>query len=76
MSAQERVRIEIAFMGGQAISVLVDPSEADALQGALETRHDGAYTLDAEDGRYILPVSHIVYIKRFARESRVGFGAT
>ena len=73
--AEERVRIEVAFMGGQAISVLVDPSSADALQGALEPRHDSAFTLDAEDGRYILPVDRIVYVKRFAREHRVGIGA-
>lgn len=72
--AEERVRIEVAFMGGQAIGVLVEASTADALQGALETSHDGAFTLDAEDGRYILPVDRIVYVKRFARESRVGFG--
>ncbi len=72
--AEERVRIEVAFMGGQALSVLVDAPTADALQGALETAHQGAFTLDAEDGRYILPIASIVYVKRFARESRVGFG--
>jgi hypothetical protein len=76
MSTTEHVRIEIAFMGGQAVSVLVETSTADALQGALETGHDGAFTIDAEDGRYILPVDRIVYVKRFARESRVGFGAS
>lgn len=74
--AEEKVRIEVAFMGGQAISVLVDVPTADALQGALETSHSGAFTLDAEDGRYILPVGSIVYVKRFAREHRVGIGAT
>ena len=30
---------------------------------------------DAEDGRYTVSLARIVYVKRFARESRVGFGA-
>jgi hypothetical protein len=29
--------------------------------------------LDAEDGRYTVALGRIVYLKRFAREGRVGF---
>jgi hypothetical protein len=36
---------------------------------------EGVVALDAEDGRYSVAVRRIVYVKRFARESRVGFGA-
>jgi hypothetical protein len=32
-------------------------------------------SFDAEDGRYTVAIPKIVYVKRFARESRVGFGA-
>jgi hypothetical protein len=30
--------------------------------------------LDAEDGRYTVPLARVVYLKRFAREGRLGFG--
>jgi hypothetical protein len=33
-------------------------------------------TFEAEDGRYSVAVRKIVFVKRFARESRVGFGAS
>ena len=36
---------------------------------------DAAFALDAEDGRYTIALQRVVYVKRFARESRVGFGA-
>jgi hypothetical protein len=29
----------------------------------------------ADDGRYSILLRRVVYVKRFARESRVGFGA-
>jgi hypothetical protein len=32
-------------------------------------------SFEAEDGRYSVAVRKIVFVKRFARESRVGFGA-
>ena len=38
-------------------------------------RTDSAYSFDAEDGRYTVLLGRVVYVKRFARESRVGFGA-
>ena len=74
MSAGERIRIEIAFVGGQATAVLVDPADADALQRALEAGDEGAFSVEADDGRYTIPLQRVVYVKRFARESRVGFG--
>ena len=30
--------------------------------------------LDASDGRYTVALPRLVYMKRYARESRVGFG--
>jgi len=55
--------------------VLVSPETADDLDSALGDRHDSAHSFDAEDGRYTVLLSRVVYVKRFARESRVGFGA-
>jgi hypothetical protein len=77
----ERVRVEIAFDGGQIMGAIVTAASADALEqalGAADLRAgsgDAALSLDAEDGRYTIALQRVVYVKRFARESRVGFGA-
>lgn len=73
--ADERVRIEVGFEGGQGISVLLTTGDANSLERALESGQEGAITLEAEDGTYTLSLRRIVYVKRHARESRVGFGA-
>ena len=75
MAEPERVRIEIAFDGGQIMSALVSLQSADELQRRLDASQDGALELDATDGRYIVAIRRIVYVKRFARESRVGFSS-
>jgi hypothetical protein len=82
MASNERVRIEIAFDGGQIMGALVTAVSADALEEALGSADvragagEAALALDAEDGRYTIALQRVVYVKRFARESRVGFGAS
>lgn len=75
MSA-DQIRIEVAFDGGQTINLMVSSVDADALDEALKAGRDDALTLDAEGGRYTIALRRVVYVKRFARESRVGFGST
>jgi hypothetical protein len=81
VASSERVRIEIAFDGGQIMSALVTAASADALEqalGAADLRAgtgEAALALDSEDGRYTIALQRVVYVKRFLRESRVGFGA-
>ncbi|HEX6663661.1 MAG TPA: hypothetical protein VF025_08295 [Gaiellaceae bacterium] len=81
MADAERVRVEIAFDGGQIMGAIVTATSADALEqalGAADLRAgsgDAALSLEAEDGRYTIALQRVVYVKRFARESRVGFGA-
>lgn len=81
MAETERVRVEIAFDGGQIMGAIVTAASADALEealGAADLRAgsgDAALALEAEDGRYTIALKRVVYVKRFARESRVGFGA-
>ena len=70
-----RVRIEIAFDGGQIMGALVSVQSADELERALGSGTAGTLALDADDGRYSVALQRIVYVKRFSRESRVGFGA-
>jgi len=74
MSAADRIRIEIAFEGTQVLNVYVPAGTADDLDRAL-AEGQGSLSFEAEDGRYTVAVKRIVYVKRFARESRVGFGA-
>jgi hypothetical protein len=57
------------------LTVHVPVATADALDEALAGARD-SLTFDAEDGRYTVSIGKIVFVKRFARESRVGFGAT
>jgi hypothetical protein len=69
----ERIRVEIGFEGGQAMSVLVSATEADELEKRLSEGTENAAQLEAEDGRYTLALKRVAYVKRFNRESRVGF---
>lgn len=71
--AEERVRIEVAFDGGQIMGAYVEVSDADALERALDEGRDGSVALEAEDGRYTVALRRVVYLKRFSREGRVGF---
>ena len=81
MASSERVRIEVAFDGGQIMGAVVAASSADALEKALGSADvragagEAALSLDAEDGRYTIALQRVVYVKRFARDSRVGFGS-
>jgi hypothetical protein len=70
----DSIRIEIAFRGGQIMAAMVPPDTADELERALADGREGTFPLDASEGRYSVVLPHVVYVKRFARESRVGFG--
>jgi hypothetical protein len=74
MSENDRIRIEIAF-DRQVLSVLVPQMTADDLDRALASGEDSTFSFEADDGRYSILLRRVVYVKRFARESRVGFGA-
>ena len=44
------------------------------VERGLATDQGGTLMLDASDGRYTIMLGRVVYMKRYARESRVGFG--
>jgi hypothetical protein len=72
--ADERVHLEIAFEGGQTIGVSVTAKGADELAEALAAEQP-VYELEGEENtKYVLPLRAIVYVKRSARETRIGFG--
>ena len=70
----DSVRIEVAFTGGPTIAANVTPAGADALEHALASGSQGTHQLDTDDGRVIVVLGSVAYLKRFAREARVGFG--
>ncbi len=74
MSTDDRVRIEVGFVSGGMLVALVAAQQVDELQERLRAGGDGVVELDAEDGTYQVAIPHVTYLKRFARESRVGFG--
>jgi hypothetical protein len=75
MADGERVRLEIAFEGGQALTVSVPPSTADDLDRALASGDAESVAFEAEDGRYTVAIRKIVFAKRYSREGPVGFGS-
>ena len=68
----EQVRIEIGFDGGQSLSMLVSTESANDLERGIGG--EGSVTLDAEDAQYVVNLRRVVYLRRFRREARVGFG--
>jgi hypothetical protein len=62
------------------MSALVTTASADQLEqvlGSADLRAgtgDAALALDGDDGRYTIALQRVVYVKRFTKEARVGFG--
>ena len=71
--AEDLIRVEIGFAGGQILSWLVTPDSADALDRNLGAGASSTLTLDAQEGAVTLVLDRVLYVKRYARESRVGF---
>ena len=72
--AEERVRIEIGFQGGQTLRMQVPGDDADGLARKLAAGSEGTAELGLEDGVCSVVLARIVYVTRFTRESKVGFG--
>ena len=67
------VRVEIGFQGGDVLAMRAPVEDADALDAALKARDDAVCELRGEDGRFLVVLSQVLYVKRYAREARVGF---
>ena len=75
--ADERVRIELGFAGGQIVGSFVEAQTADELEAALGSTGAGepVVVLDTEDGPLHVVVAHVAYYKRVVRAGRVGFAS-
>ena len=71
--ADEFVRVEIGFQGGQILSWLVTSESAEGLDRKLGSGGSGSITLDSQEGPITVVLDRVVYVKRYSRESRVGF---
>jgi hypothetical protein len=74
VAERERVWLEIAFEGGQALRLVVPLATAEQLDDALASERE-SLAFEADDGRYTVVLKKIVFVKRYAREATVGFGA-
>ena len=73
--ADDLVRIEVGLDGGQILGSLVSSASADSLDAALRAGAVATVELQAEDGVLLVVLSRVLYAKRYARETRVGFDA-
>jgi hypothetical protein len=70
-----RMRVEIAFTGGQTVGAITTPEAVDGLREALAAG-DGAYEIEAEEGTIVISLRAVTYVKRFSRETHIGFGVS
>jgi hypothetical protein len=73
--ADGRVRLEIAFEGGQVVSGNVNGDVADGLRSAL-AGDDLVYDLETEEETYVIALRKVVYVRRTSRETHIGFGSS
>jgi hypothetical protein len=75
--AEERVRIEIGFVGGQIVGSFVDAGSADELESSLASTGAGepVVVVETEDGPLHVVVAQVAYYKRIVRAGRVGFAS-
>jgi hypothetical protein len=72
--ADGRVRLEIAFEGGQIVSANVSGDVADGLRSALAS-DDPVFDLETEEGTYVVALRKVVYARRTDKEMHIGFGS-
>ncbi len=69
--SDEHLRIQIGFDSGQTVTALVSEKAFDELKAALGG--DKVVELPTDDGSIVVPVRAISYVKRFSRETSIGF---
>jgi len=72
-ASDERVRLDVGFRGGATLTISVSAPEADALEQRLRSGDGGIGELDTVDGRLLIVLAHVLYVRRHVRGSRVGF---
>jgi hypothetical protein len=73
--ADGRVRLDIAFEGGQIVGGNVSEEQADGFREAL-AGDEAVFDLETEDGTYVVALRKVVYVRRTSREMHIGFGTS
>ena len=73
--ADDRVRVELGFKGGQIVSAFVESRSADALEAAVAGGGASVVILETEDGPLHVVIAQVAYYKRIVRAGRVGFSS-
>jgi hypothetical protein len=68
----ETVRIELAFAGGPIVAATLAAAAADEIERAVADG-DGLLKVETEEGHISVVASKVSYVKRFRRESAIGF---
>ena len=74
-NANGRVRLDIAFEGGQIVGGSVTEEQADGFREAL-AGDEAVFDLETEDGTYVVALRKVVYVRRTSRETHIGFGTS
>jgi len=74
MTKEDTVRIEIGYEGGHATGAVVQAASADELEQQLAAGEPGVVRLEAEDSTINVVLQRVAYVRRFARDGRLGFG--
>jgi hypothetical protein len=70
--ADQRVKVDIGFTGGQVLALRIDKKAYDGLRKAVEG-DQRFYDLDAGDSDVTLDLSQVVYLRVETEDHRVGF---
>jgi len=72
-ASADRVRVDVGLRGGSTLTFDVTVLEADSLEQRLRQGDGGIAELDTDDGRLLIVLAHVLYVRRHVRGSRVGF---
>ena len=74
MTRDDQVRIEVGYEGGHVTASIVSAVSADELDTRLGENAEGVVLLEADDATITVALGRVAYVRRFARDSQVGFG--
>jgi hypothetical protein len=74
-ASDDRVRLDIGLEGGSTLTIAVGVHEADSLEQRLRQGDVGVAELNTDDGRLLVVLTHVLYVRRHVRGGRVGFSA-
>lgn len=74
MTKQDTVRIEIGYEGGHVTGAVVEADSAEELERQLAAGDPGVAVVEAEDSTLSVVLQQVAYLRRYARDGRLGFG--